>query len=77
MLSENIRRLRESKGLSQGELAVRLNVVRQTVSKWERGLSVPDDKWAGHLLPGDDANDGTCSVHVPSVAELWRNAAGG
>lgn len=42
MLSENIRRLRESKGLSQGELAVRLNVVRQTVSKRERGLSVPD-----------------------------------
>ena len=42
MLSENIRRLKESKGLSQGELAVRLNVVRQTVSKWERGLSVPD-----------------------------------
>lgn len=42
MLSENVRRLRESKGLSQGELAVRLNVVRQTVSKWERGLSVPD-----------------------------------
>ena len=42
MLSENIRRLRESKGLSQGDLAVRLNVVRQTVSKWERGLSLPD-----------------------------------
>lgn len=42
MLSGNIRRIRESKGLSQGELAVRLNVVRQTVSKWERGLSVPD-----------------------------------
>lgn len=42
MLSENIRRMRESRGLSQGELAVRLNVVRQTVSKWERGLSVPD-----------------------------------
>ena len=40
MLSENIRRLRESKGLSQGELAVRLNVVRQTVSKWERGVSL-------------------------------------
>ena len=42
MLSENIKALRESKGLSQEELAVRLNVVRQTVSKWERGLSVPD-----------------------------------
>ena len=32
----------ESKGLSQQELAVKLNVVRQTVSKWEQGLSVPD-----------------------------------
>lgn len=42
MLSENIKVLRESKGLSQEELAVKLNVVRQTVSKWERGLSVPD-----------------------------------
>lgn len=42
MLSENIRAIRESRGLSQEELAIKLNVVRQTVSKWERGLSVPD-----------------------------------
>ena len=42
MLSENIKRLRKAKGLSQEELAVKLNVVRQTVSKWEQGLSVPD-----------------------------------
>ena len=42
MLSENIKSIRKSKGLSQQELAVRLNVVRQTVSKWEQGLSVPD-----------------------------------
>ena len=42
MLNENIRELRKAKGLSQEELAVRLNVVRQTVSKWEQGLSVPD-----------------------------------
>lgn len=42
MLSENIKNLRKSKGLSQEELAVKLNVVRQTVSKWERGISVPD-----------------------------------
>lgn len=34
--------IRKSKGLSQQELAVQLNVVRQTVSKWEQGLSVPD-----------------------------------
>lgn len=42
MLSENIKTVRKAKGLSQQELAVQLNVVRQTVSKWEQGLSVPD-----------------------------------
>ena len=42
MLNENIKAIRKAKGLSQEELAIRLNVVRQTVSKWERGLSVPD-----------------------------------
>ena len=42
MLNENIKAIRKSKGLSQEELAVRLNVVRQTISKWEQGLSVPD-----------------------------------
>lgn len=40
MLSENIKRLRKAKGLSQEELAVKLNVVRQTVSKWEQGVSL-------------------------------------
>lgn len=42
MLGENIKTLRKSKGLTQEEFAVRLNVVRQTISKWEKGLSVPD-----------------------------------
>lgn len=42
MLNENLKTIRKSKGLSQQELAVQLNVVRQTVSKWEQGLSVPD-----------------------------------
>ena len=44
MLNENIRALRKSKGLSQQELAIKLNVVRQTISKWEQGLSVPDSE---------------------------------
>ena len=47
MLNENIRNLRKAKGLSQEELAIKLNVVRQTISKWEKGLSVPD---AGVLI---------------------------
>ena len=42
MLNENIRILRKAKGISQEELAIRMNVVRQTISKWENGLSVPD-----------------------------------
>lgn len=42
MLKDNIKAVRESKGLSQEDLAIRLHAVRQTISKWERGLSVPD-----------------------------------
>ncbi len=39
MLNENLKAIRKSKGLSQEELAVKLNVVRQTISKWENGIS--------------------------------------
>lgn len=42
MLNENLKELRKKNGYSQEQLALRLNVVRQTVSKWEKGLSVPD-----------------------------------
>lgn len=42
MLNTNLKQIRKAKGLSQEELAIRCNVVRQTVSKWEKGLSVPD-----------------------------------
>lgn len=44
MLSENIKRIRKEKGLSQEELAGKVYVVRQTISKWEQGLSVPDSE---------------------------------
>ena len=42
MLQDNLKRLREQKGLSQAEVAEQLHVVRQTVSKWEKGRSAPD-----------------------------------
>lgn len=42
MLSENLSRVRKERGLTQEALAVKLNVVRQTVSKWEKGAAVPD-----------------------------------
>ena len=44
MLKENIKTIRKSRGLSQEELAIKVNVVRQTISKWEQGLSVPDSE---------------------------------
>ncbi|WP_251178659.1 helix-turn-helix transcriptional regulator [Adlercreutzia agrestimuris] len=44
MLKDNIKKLRAEKGLSQDDLAERVHVVRQTVSKWERGTSIPDAK---------------------------------
>lgn len=42
MLNENIKTIRKSEGLSQAELAIKLNIVRQTIPKWEQGLSNPD-----------------------------------
>ena len=59
MLSENIKNLRKAKGLSQEELSVKLNVVRQTVSKWEKGLSVPD---SGMLISLADELDTSVSI---------------
>lgn len=59
MLSENIQAFRKAKDLSQEELAARLHVVRQTISKWEKGLSVPD---AGMLIRLAEALDTTVSA---------------
>lgn len=53
MINDNIRRYRKEKGLSQEEMTVRLHVVRQTVSKWENGKSVPD---AEVLIDAEAAN---------------------
>lgn len=44
MFNENLRMKRKERGLSQEELAARLHIVRQTVSKWEKGRSVPDSE---------------------------------
>ena len=42
MFGDNLKTIRKAKGFTQEELAIKINVVRQTVSKWEKGLSVPD-----------------------------------
>ncbi len=66
MLSQNIKTIRKSKGLSQEELAVKLNVVRQTISKWEQGLSVPD---ADMLILLSDALETPVSVLLGEIIE--------
>lgn len=42
MFGDNLKKVRKEKGLSQEALAEKINVVRQTISKWEKGLSIPD-----------------------------------
>ncbi|MCM1309262.1 MAG: helix-turn-helix domain-containing protein [Butyrivibrio sp.] len=49
MFKENLKTLRKQKGMSQEALAQQLNVVRQTISKWEKGLSVPDGDTLIHI----------------------------
>ena len=66
MLSQNIKTIRKSKGLSQEELAVKLNVVRQTISKWEQGLSVPD---ADMLISLSEALETPVSVLLGEIIE--------
>lgn len=73
MLSENLKQLRKAKGLSQEELAIKLHVVRQTVSKWEKGLSVPD---SGMLIRLAEELDTSVAVllgepadHSPTTGE--------
>jgi len=67
MLNENLQKLRRAKGLSQQELAIALNVVRQTVSKWEKGLSVPD---ADMLIKLAEALDTTVSTLLGEAPPL-------
>ena len=49
MFSEDLKTIRKEKGYTQEELAIKVNVVRQTVSKWEKGLSVPDADVLSHI----------------------------
>ena len=65
MLHDNIKRLRQQKGMTQELLAQRLHIVRQTVSKWEKGLSVPDSEMLVQLS----------EVFEVSVSELLGETA--
>ena len=81
MLHETLKDLRKKKGYSQEEAASRLNVVRQTVSKWEKGLSVPDadmlvklaelyEVSVGELLGAPQASEETAEPNQPDMREV-------
>lgn len=70
MLCDNIKLCRKAKGLSQEELAVKLNVVRQTVSKWEKGLSVPDADLLIQLAEALDVPVSALLGEAPETEEM-------
>lgn len=83
MFSENLKAMRKVKGYTQEELAIKLNVTRQTISKWEKGLSVPDVDFlfkiadvletnVGTLLGGaimDEVNKDTVAEQLAKISE--------
>ena len=71
MLSENLKQIRKAKELSQEELASRLHVVRQTVSKWEKGLSVPDSEM---LIRISDQLETPVSVLLGETLDVSQDA---
>ncbi|MBQ6695514.1 MAG: helix-turn-helix domain-containing protein [Lachnospiraceae bacterium] len=82
MLGDRIKAYRKSKGFTQEELAIRLNIVRQTISKWEKGISVPDAETIQKLadvlevdvkqLLGVDVEAGTEDTNKEIVEQLAR-----
>lgn len=72
MLKENLKTLRKQKGMSQEILAQQLNVVRQTISKWEKGLSVPD---ADMLIRIADLFDTSVSELLGNKIEQKENVS--
>lgn len=85
MIHENIKQFRKAKGMTQEELAVKLHVVRQTVSKWEKGLSVPDADMviqladllgvSVHQLLGTSADTATTAQLSEELARLNEQLA--
>ena len=73
MLNDNLKAIRKDKGYTQESLAIELNVVRQTVSKWEKGLSVPDAEMLQRLAEVFDVSVGDLLGSEPPKKEEDRN----
>ena len=73
MLSKNLKIFRKRKGLTQENVAEALNVVRQTISKWEKGISVPDADMLIRLAEvsdvADEKNEDMIAVELARVVD--------
>ena len=78
MFSENLKILRKQKGLTQEALAIKLHITRQTISKWEKGLSVPDTEQEVLEVPitqllgqkvADTTNENEVAEYLAQIAE--------
>ena len=49
MIADRIRQLRTSSGMTQTELAKKLNITRSSVNAWEMGISVPSTQYIVEL----------------------------
>ena len=67
MFAENLKKIRKDKGYTQEILAEKLNVVRQTVSKWEKGLSLPDVDMLSTIANGTKLWQKGCGIEMPSI----------
>ena len=67
MLSDNIKILRKKKGYSQETLAEQLHVVRQTISKWEKGISVPDAVMLDRMAELFEVQKAAISKHLKNI----------
>lgn len=86
MLGDTLKAIRKEKGITQEELAIKLHVVRQTVSKWEKGVSIPDadslqqiadvfEVTVQELLGGDIQKDASRNEVADQLARLNEHLA--
>lgn len=88
-LADKITKLRKSNGWSQEELAERMNVSRQAISRWENGTALPDANnilqlsklfhvTTDYLLNADYAsdNDIPCVKEVHGMLDFKKNRYG-
>lgn len=80
-IAQTIRKLRQERGISQSQLARKLNITPQAVSKWENGLASPDIELLPKLAKAlgvsiDDLFETTQKEKVKNIADAVDDCKG-